>query len=195
MHTGQYRLMYHLEDKHWWFLAKRKFIQTLLPDKTTNLKILDIGCGTGGISKFLQKWGKVTGVEPSREALKYLKKGRIEFVPISFQKFSTGQKYDLICFFDVLYHQKIDDDQEMIKKAFNLLKKHGKLIITDCALPYFYGPHDQQVHARQRYYLSEMTAKVKSVGFNIKKSSYIYFFTFPLFAFSRLIQKLIPSRS
>lgn len=185
----QYRLMYENENHHWWFLAKREFIKTILPSNKKNLKILDVGCGTGGTSQFLQKWGNVTGVEPAKEAHFFLKKRKIKFLPDTLEKYSSKKKYDLICFLDVLYHKNIQNDRQAILKATQLLKKGGYLLITDCALPFFFGYHDQIMQARKRYYLDELKAIVESSGFKIIKASYTYFLVFPLFVFIRLLQK------
>jgi len=58
MKTQEYKKIFLLEDKHFWFLGKRTLIKILLdqhlPNK--NLFILDIGCGTGGLTKFLPLW-------------------------------------------------------------------------------------------------------------------------------------------
>lgn len=45
-----YKKMAALEDSHWWFVARRRIIDTLitnlvLPDKAA---IFEAGCGTGG---------------------------------------------------------------------------------------------------------------------------------------------------
>ena len=52
--------MYRLEDSHFWFVGKRYFIDSLLNKYKKGIKnILDLGSGTGGATKHLQKYGKV----------------------------------------------------------------------------------------------------------------------------------------
>ena len=188
MEKKQYRLMFENEDQNWWFLAKRKFIRTVLPNPNVRLNILDVGCGTGGTTKFLEKYGKVSGLEPSSFARIFLKQRKIRFKTISVESFTSGKKFDLICFLDVLYHKNIRSDMQAIKKAAGILNTGGYLLITDCALPYFSGPHDKNMFARQRYKLGDMQNMVNNSGFTLLKSSYTYFFTFPLFILTRIIQ-------
>ena len=71
-----------------------------------------------------------------------------------------------------------------------VLKPGGMLLITDCAHQWLYGPHDQAMHARQRYSKGELETKVKKVGFKIQRSSFIFMNTFPLFLINRLVAKL-----
>ena len=189
MKKGQYHSMFQSEDDYWWFKAKREFIKNILPENNGNLNILDVGCGTGGTTKFLAKWGSVTGIEPSAEARPFLKKRKIKFKSVSFEKFSSRKKFDLVCFLDVLYHKNITDDRNAIKKAASFLNKGGLILITDCALPFLVSAHDTIMQARQRYYLRDLADKLKSAGLSIKKASYIFFLVFPLFSFARLIMK------
>jgi SAM-dependent methyltransferase len=188
----EYRHMYELENSYWWFLAKRRFIEVILPSPSGNLKILDIGAGTGGMSKFLESWGIVTRIESSPVAQKYLKKNHLKFVSKSAESYKYPQnKFDLICIFDVLYHQNIKNDEQTLHSAFVSLKQGGTIIITDSAVPWLNSFHDIRMQTRERYKLSSLEKKVQKSGFRIKKSSYIYFFVFPLFIFTRLVNKFV----
>lgn len=191
MQPKQYELMYLNESNHWWFQSKKKFINIFIKKEHKNLNILDVGSGTGGTTNFLKYFGKVQAIEPSKYAQKYLKYNNLNYVAQTFEKFVTDSKFDLICFFDVLYHKKIEKDDKALIKAATLLNKGGKILITDCALPFLFSYHDIKVYAKKRYYLSEMESLVSKAGFKILKSSYVYFFVFPLFFLIRLLQKKI----
>jgi SAM-dependent methyltransferase len=193
MDENEFRKMYEVEDTHWWFLAKRLFIQAVLPNPQGRWKILDIGAGTGGTTLFLSRWGNVQAIEQSSAALPYLKRRGIRPINQSIMKCSfPPHSFDLICAFDVLYHRDIKNDKEVLEKAYRWLKPGGYLCITDCAIPIFTSPHDRVMHARQRYWLSDLVNKIRSQKFYIRKSSYIYFFTFPLFIIQRIINALVP---
>jgi SAM-dependent methyltransferase len=192
MKPDQYRLMFEVENSHWWFLAKRKFISTQLPKTNPNWKILDLGCGTGGLSQYLENWGEVTRIEKSPEAIKFLNKRNLKFIPQDINNLSIKNNYyDLICLFDVLYHKNIKDDNEVIKNIYTKLKKDGILLITDSAVPWLFSHHDLDNMARKRYYLSELNRKLTLSGYKIIKQSYIYFFVFPFFLVIRFIGKFI----
>lgn len=196
MDKSKYRQMYELEDKHWWFLGKREFIKAVLSGKFTRGKILDLGSGTGGTTLFLKNYGEVTGVELSFCAEKYLKKRKINYVKSNIENlsFKTGS-FDLVCLLDVLYHKNISNDTKVIKTAYRLLSKNGLILITDSALSFMLSHHDKKMHARERYYLSQMEKKLKIANFEIEKSSYTFFFTFPLFFLFRLLNKYLDFES
>lgn len=193
MNKEEYASLYALEDTHWWFLAKRAFIKTILPKKEKMYRILDMGCGTGGLSAFLENWGSVDRVEGSQYALPFLQKRKLSYIHKDLMTYS-GKKnaYDIVCLFDVLYHRNITDDAQIIRKGFSALVPGGVFCITDCAIPFLYSHHDKRMHARKRYYLSELTQLLEKQGFIVVAHTYIYFFVFPIFFVSRLINKIIP---
>lgn len=192
MQKEQYKILSELENTHWWFLAKKEFIKNCLPKPNKKLKILDLGCGTGGTSVFLENWGTVDRIEVSPYACTILRKKGVKFKRGNIETSNLGRnKYDLICILDVLYHKSIKDIDKILLKSNFALKKGGLILIMDCALPFFYSKHDKIMHAGQRFYLSLLTNKVRQANFLIIKKSYIYFFLFPLFAIHRIINKYI----
>jgi ubiquinone/menaquinone biosynthesis C-methylase UbiE len=190
MEKEEYQQMYRLENHHWWFLAKRNFISVVFPKKK-NLDILDVGVGTGGTTKFLEKFGNVLGIESNKLALNLAKKRKLKIFEGEAEKPPfTDNKFDVITFFDVLYHQNIKSDLKALKEAYRVLKPKGTLVITDCAFEFLRSPHDEAVWARERYRRKTLAEKVKKAGFKIEKASYIFFFLFPLIAIKRLFSCL-----
>lgn len=194
MQSKEYQLMYQLEDQHWWFVAKRRYIQTYLSliswPKST--RILDIGCGTGRNLKLLSRYGQAQGVDYSPQAIKFcqnrgllIKKASADNLPFQ------SNSFNLVTLFDVLYHRGIKNDLKALKQAHRVLKSGGYLLLTDCAHQFLYGPHDQAQHARQRYSKKELLEKASKAGFRLKRSSYIYCVTFPVFLIKRLVSKYL----
>lgn len=195
MEQGEYKKMFAVEDSHWWFNARKKFIASafsradILPG--ANRTIADIGSGTGGMYSFLSQYGKVIGIEPNVYARHFAKIRGVK--PLRRRAHETGLRtnsVDMVCFFDVLYHKGIDD-RKTLSEAYRILRPGGWLIITDCALPILFGPHDEIMYARERYILSELSAKVQRAGFRIQKQTYTFFFLFPFVAAKRLIDRFI----
>lgn len=192
MQKEQYKILHELENSHWWFLGKKEFIRSFLPKPDNKLKILDLGCGTGGTSIFLENWGIVDRIEISPYAFSFLRKKGVKFRKGNVETSNFGRnKYDLICILDVLYHKNIKDIGKILSKSNLALRKRGLILVMDCALPFLYSKHDKKMHAGRRFYLSLLTKKVRQANFLIIKKSYIYFFLFPLFALSRIINKYL----
>jgi SAM-dependent methyltransferase len=195
MQKLQYRLMAELEENHFWFRAKREFFRRLFPPSKQE-NVLDLGCGTGGMRVFLENWGTVTRVESSPYAQIALRKRKLPYIPQSIEKYRfPANSYSLVCFFDVLYHQHIHNIPSVLKKSYRTLKKGGHLVIFDSALPFLTSHHDEVMMAKKRFYLDELIGLVHDAGFIVERKSYSYFFLFPLFLASRLIDKCIPLRT
>lgn len=192
MKPAAYKQMYELEDTHWWFLAKRRYISELLPKPRSCWNILDIGAGTGGMTVYLQRWGHVKAVEISPHAISYLRKRKVSFIRQDITMFSAPKNfYDLVSLCDVLYHRNVSDDTAVLKKIYSCLKPGGLLYIADSALPLIYSHHDVVMKTRERYIVSELGKKVTSCGFAIQKKSYVFFFVFPIVLLVRLIGKYV----
>jgi len=76
MQQHTYAIMDEVEGSHWWFVGRRRIIESFLGPICSNLKtkqprILDIGCGTGANLEMLSQFGTAEGVDVSVEALAF----------------------------------------------------------------------------------------------------------------------------
>ena len=181
--------MFSLENRHFWFLAKRKFADVFInPIRGEISKILDIGCGTGGMTHHLSKYGAVVGIDSDKSAVKYSLKRKIK-VRLGDANRMSGikDKYDLVTLFDVLYHKNIPNPKKVIKNVEAIINKGGYLLITDSAMPCLYSSHDLQLGGARRFSSSKLRKMLEQSGLNVVRISYIYFSIFPLVFLRRVI--------
>jgi SAM-dependent methyltransferase len=189
MYKIEYTKMSREEDTYFWFLGKRYFVDSILSGYKSKIhKILDLGSGTGGMTKHMEKYGDVTGIENYDYAIKLARSRGLNIKKGDLNKFKINDNsFDLVTIFDVLYHKNIKDDGVLIKKAYKSLKTNGYLLITDSALGFLKSNHDIVTQGRKRYSLSEMVELVEEQNFMVVKASYIFFSIFPLILIKRLI--------
>src|SRR3972149_11189977 len=135
MQKNEYDRMFLLEDSHFWFLAKRSFVKTYLEKIKGNIsKILDIGAGTGGMTKFMETYGKVTGVEKNPYAASLARKRKLKVVLGETENLPfKSDSYDLVTLFDILYHQNAKSVYKALKEAHRVVRKGKFILITDSA--------------------------------------------------------------
>lgn len=182
MNLEEYELMYRFEEQNWWFVIKRKILETVLnsfegrKEIANRLpRILDVGCGTGMIPLLLQRYGSVWGLDISREALQFCKRRKLtQFVcqsdglTIPFQ----GDTFDIITAIDVIEH--VEHDEAMLKECYRVLRGGGRLYMTTSAHPFLWSEHDEAVGHKRRYRFQELKNKVQRAGFKVKKLSYYH---------------------
>ena len=199
-----YRLTYELEEKYWWYVARRKIILDQLQPLLNNIKgrapsLLDIGCGTGkNLTSFL-KFSEAYGIDSSIEAIQFcLKRG---LTNIALQDLSKdqlrenlfGKKFDFITMLDVVEH--IDDDVQCLSTISNWLTEGGLLFLTVPAYQWLWSGEDYVSHHVRRYSRKRLEETVQKAGFVIEKISYFNTFLFTAQALVILIKRVFSSKS
>ncbi|MBU0650499.1 class I SAM-dependent methyltransferase [bacterium] len=193
MQKNLYKELYELENEHWWFIAKRKIISSIvekyLAGKKHN-KILDLGCGAGLMLNEVGKFGKVYGADCSDEAIEFCKlesnaevrKGCLpDEIPF------PDNYFDVVLLLDVLEH--IDNDFESLKTVRNLLTEDGFVVLTVPAFEFLWSNHDKIHGHKRRYNINTLKLKLEQAGFKVEKISYYDFLLFFPIAFIRLLDK------
>lgn len=201
MEHDQYELMFHQESRHWWYLGMRRISEALLRTyfrpATDNAKILDAGCGSGGTTDWLGRWGCVTGLDLMPQALQLARRrGLARLVRGSVEKLPfADDSFDLLTSFDVLYHLRVSDDRSALEECFRVLRPSGLLLIRLPAHDWLRGAHDKAVHTRHRYHRDELAAGLLRAGFLIERLTYANCLLFPLAPVKRLLERLDRSGS
>lgn len=191
MNITEYQQMAMREETYWWHLGRIKLIESLLDKpQRKKLKILNIGCGTGGTVGALEKYGQVTNVDISEEALSFLRSKGYAGIKVDDEKLPFKDKsFDLIVALDVLEH--IDEDRAALDEWRRVLKPKGKLLVTVPAFQSLWSGHDISLHHMRRYTTRNLSWDMKKSQFKADKLSYFYFFSFPLVAGFRFINKAL----
>jgi SAM-dependent methyltransferase len=199
MDRDVYDRMNEVEDRHWWFSARRDIISALISRMiadTQGITILEAGCGSGGNLTMLKKFGSVDAFEldlPSREAAKIKSGIDIQFGVLPDDIPFSHKKYDLIALFDVLEH--IEADAKALSVLSDLLAPEGRILLTVPAFPLFWSSHDEKHHHFRRYTKQSLADAAKKAGLNIQFSSYFNTILLPLVLVSRGIKKLLQKES
>lgn len=192
MESSEYDNIAQLEDAHWWYRGMAAISEGLLRShiKDSRLKILDAGCGTGGMLRRLSPFGVGFGIDFSPLALAHAHRTtpndlcRASVTQLPFD----NRSYDLITSFDVLYHCAITNDETALNEFARLLKPGGIVLIRVPAFESLRGAHDQLVHTRHRYTASELRQKLNKAGFKIKRITYANFLLFVPIYLTRALQ-------
>lgn len=193
MEQEAYKLMFELEETHWWYKGLHELLLATvkkMTDGNKQLRILDAGCGTGFMLKELENVGLSFGVDISEAALRYCKKRnvrRIAQASVSGLPF-YNETFDIIILADVLYHRLVLDDELAIREIHRLLKKNGILILNVPAHDTLRRFHDEAVYTRHRYSLQEVSNKTEKSGFTILKITYRNSLLLPIISFLSLIK-------
>lgn len=195
MEAEVYNQMAELEDRHWWFVGRRRIVQAVLKRVANlgpNARVLDAGCGTGGNLELLSQFGDVIGMDVNNEALE-IARGK-KFAPVVKGRLPDAMPFpkdhfDLIVLLDVLEH--LDDDRRVVESVVRVLKPGGFLLLTVPAFQFLWSGHDKAHHHQRRYRKPEIATTLEKAGLSVRYISYFNTWLFPLVLFIRMGKKLM----
>jgi SAM-dependent methyltransferase len=193
MERAAYREMADLDQRHWWYQARREILEDLIrrtirPPK--DAQILEIGCGTGHNLEMLGSFGRVDAIELDDESRGIAEKrlGR----PIASARLPelegiADSRYDLIAALDVIEH--IDDDVSAIAAIAGKLKPGGKFIMTVPAHPWMWSAHDVVNHHKRRYSKAALRHLIEGSPLKLDSLGYFNSLLFPVAVAERVASK------
>jgi SAM-dependent methyltransferase len=188
-----YEQMAELDERHWWYRARREILAELirrdvrLPAKA---RILEIGCGTGHNLAMLGEFGEVDALELDDEARAIAERRlrrKAMSAPLPELAGVAEKHYDLIGAFDVIEH--IDNDAAAIASIASRLKPGGTFVMTVPAHQWMWSAHDVVNHHKRRYSKRALKRLIEESPLRLEKIGYFNSLLFPLALAERLASK------
>lgn len=183
-----------VEDNSFWFRHRNNCIVSVLksyPPEDSGT-IFDIGGGNGFVSSGITKAGfDVALVEPGRAGALNARKRGVKNVICATTDTAKFKQNSLpaVGLFDVIEH--IEDDLAFLKSIRKLIKKGGRLYVSVPSYNFLWSGDDVLAGHFRRYTIGEISNVLKSAGFKVDFSSYIFrFLPIPIFLLRALPYKL-----
>jgi SAM-dependent methyltransferase len=199
MDPVEYDKLDRLEDRMWWFAATHANLMMLarrFGPSTAPRRVLDAGCGTGGLLAKLaaaDAASTVIGLDADetacdrarRKSVRPVCRGSVNALPFRDAAFSAIFSADVLCHRDV-------DEVQALRQFRRCLIPGGILIMNLPAYRWMLSRHDAAVYNVRRYTCRGAAALLRDAGFRVLYASYWNIVLFPLMVIAR---KLLPSRN
>jgi SAM-dependent methyltransferase len=182
----------HIHGKrHPWETSRLKALSKILrTNLVEGIRVLDVGCGDGFISKGLfnllkDKMVTAVDINLSDELIKEI------------EKLSDGMNYvkvlpengcfDLVLLLDVIEH--VEDDRSFLAHLVDrYLSKSGKVMITVPAFQSLFSCHDTFLGHHKRYMIKGLESVVNISGLKVISSGYLFLsLLLPKFVFYKIL--------
>ena len=186
---AHHALLAQVEAANFWFRARNILIVQAMRTWCGDVRhFLEIGCGTGFVSKAIHEafpTASLTGSELFVEGL-HVASQRLpdaQFIQVDARRLPFVSCFDAIGAFDVIEH--IEDDRAVLRQAFEALVPGGTLLLTVPQHRWLWSAQDDIAHHVRRYTRRELATKVREAGFEVAFCSSFVTLLLPLILLSR----------
>jgi len=186
MEPAEYALMDAAEDRMWWYRALHERLRAALAG--VRGRVLDAGCGTGGL---LAGLGGLPGLElvgleyaaeaAPRAAAKSgaaIVRGSINALPFADASFAAVVSADVLC------HAAVDPPSAL-GELRRVLRPGGLLVLNMPAYTWLLSAHDRQVHNTRRTTAGRLSRELAEAGFARVRARYWNTLLLPLMVVQR----------
>jgi SAM-dependent methyltransferase len=161
------------DERHWWYRGRRRVLRAEL-DRVglpPEARVLDAGCGSGRTLDELERYGDVSGLDLSAEAVAVarerhvdVRQGAVEAIPFD------DATFDLVTCLDVLEHTP--DDRRTLAELRRVTRPGGHLLLTVPAYQWLWSGHDVANGHERRYRRRTLRAAARESGWTLDRDTY-----------------------
>jgi SAM-dependent methyltransferase len=180
--------------RHPWETARAAAIESILRQASVQPRaILDYGCGDGFTGERMRTSLGATqlvgfDIELTSEQCQARSAGQVSYAN-DWGRAAPGP-FDLCLLCDVIEH--VPDDQVLLRQVAERLSDSGHLLVTVPAFQALFTRHDRALRHFRRYSLAELEASLRSAGFTLSGSGYLFASLLPARGVSKLIESIKP---
>jgi len=179
MNPAEFANIAHCERDFWWYRGMRAILFRLLDPWLDGRKIslaLEAGCGTGFLSRLLEKergW-PVVAMDLSGEGLRFAQKmGAHRPVQGDICRLPFGENaFDLALSMDVLVHLPRRREDDAARELARVLRPGGLVAIRAAAFELFRSRHSDFVGEVQRFTRRRLREAFAGAGFRVLRCTY-----------------------
>jgi SAM-dependent methyltransferase len=174
MTHDEFRAMLAGDESHWWYRGRRRVLRVQLERLRVppGARLLDAGCGSGRTLDELARYGRVTGIDVSAEAVAAARSrghagvrlARVEELPFA------DAAFDVVTCLDVVEHTP--DDRVTLTELRRVTRPGGVLIVTVPAYPALWSRHDVVNRHFRRYDRASLRTAARAAGWTVVRETY-----------------------
>jgi SAM-dependent methyltransferase len=195
MENQEYRIMYELEASYWWFRGLHDLLTDWLRGRVgPGDKVLDAGCGTGGLMRRLAELSpQVYGFDLSGEAARFWAEGGVQsraaIASINELPYPDNT-FAAVLSADILECEGVEDARaysELVRVA----RPGGLILVVVPAYQWMMTQgHHAAVHAVRRYNKRSLRALAAGLPVDVERVSHGFAALFPLIGGRRALHRL-----
>jgi 2-polyprenyl-3-methyl-5-hydroxy-6-metoxy-1,4-benzoquinol methylase len=141
-------------------------------------RVLEVGAGTGLLTRFLARQERVLATELDPEYVDLLRRTFADKPNVQVRQLDLAQlgddgiprAFDTVVCSNVLEH--IEDDNKALAAIHDVLEPGGRVVLIVPALQSLYGSIDRAIHHYRRYSREEILGKLQQAGLTVEHVSY-----------------------
>lgn len=159
---AEYEKMFRVEQQLWWYRILHGRVLAAIQKRygtRQDLRILDAGCGTGGLLSYLRERGytQTQGLDGSADAVAFCHERGLRVDQLNLLNLDTWQTdtspeaFDVVVCDDVFCYFNDEQLSKLIGELARRVKPGGLLVTNNNAFNVFRGSHDLAVGSTRRF--------------------------------------------